>query len=226
MAARKPLSPTRAGRDPERVRAAALDAAAKLFAERGFSGTSFQDISAACGISMGLIQYHFGSKEQLYESVKDFTMKAYLAAQEPLLSGEHDSFGAFLDAGFRRYFRFFERHARWLRIMAFAQLEGDTRTWPGEDALMDRLALRIRDAQASGELRSDVDPELMLILFAAIMQSWMRLRSRYAARLEHLGNASAQEDAFMGFLIDLFARGVGRAAGAKPPAKKKRSSKG
>ena len=43
-----------------------LDAAATLFAARGFDGTSFRDITAAMGAKRSLILYHFGSKEELW----------------------------------------------------------------------------------------------------------------------------------------------------------------
>ena len=43
-----------------------LDAAATLFAARGFDGTSFRDITAAMGAKRPLILYHFGSKEELW----------------------------------------------------------------------------------------------------------------------------------------------------------------
>jgi len=42
-----------------------LDAAARLFAERGFHGVSVHDIGAACGISGPAIYRHFAGKDDL-----------------------------------------------------------------------------------------------------------------------------------------------------------------
>lgn len=43
-----------------------IDEAEKLFANRGYYGVSLRDISGSCGISLNLIRYHFGSKDDLF----------------------------------------------------------------------------------------------------------------------------------------------------------------
>ena len=45
-----------------------LDAAEKLFAERGFEATSVRDITAEAKCNLAAVNYHFGSKEDLYEA--------------------------------------------------------------------------------------------------------------------------------------------------------------
>ncbi len=46
-----------------------IETAMRLFAERGFDGVTVRDIASACGVSVGLINHHFGSKEGLREAV-------------------------------------------------------------------------------------------------------------------------------------------------------------
>jgi AcrR family transcriptional regulator len=46
-----------------------LDAAEKLFAERGFAATSLRRITAEAGVNLAAVNYHFGSKEGLIEAV-------------------------------------------------------------------------------------------------------------------------------------------------------------
>jgi AcrR family transcriptional regulator len=48
-----------------RTRDAVLQQAARLFAERGFRGTSVEDIGAACGVSGPAVYKHFSSKDQI-----------------------------------------------------------------------------------------------------------------------------------------------------------------
>lgn len=66
-AARRPRGPrTGGGRSTsERL----LDAAERLFAKRGFHGVSVRDITAAAGVDVALVAYHFGSKYKLLEAV-------------------------------------------------------------------------------------------------------------------------------------------------------------
>src|SRR5208283_4141714 len=46
-----------------------MDAAEKLFARRGFHGTSVRAITGAAGVDLALVNYHFGSKKQLLAAV-------------------------------------------------------------------------------------------------------------------------------------------------------------
>jgi len=42
-----------------------LDTAERLFAERGFAAVSVRDITAAAGVNLAAVNYHFGSKDAL-----------------------------------------------------------------------------------------------------------------------------------------------------------------
>lgn len=46
-----------------------MNAAEKLFAEKGFTGTSVRDISEEANVNLAMISYYFGSKEKLLEDV-------------------------------------------------------------------------------------------------------------------------------------------------------------
>ena len=53
----------------EQTTAAILDAAEKLFAERGFTAVSVRDIAAEAGVSHALVHRYLGSKEQVYRAM-------------------------------------------------------------------------------------------------------------------------------------------------------------
>lgn len=46
-----------------------LDVAEALFADHGFEGTSMRMITAAAGVNLAAVNYHFGSKEELFHRV-------------------------------------------------------------------------------------------------------------------------------------------------------------
>jgi AcrR family transcriptional regulator len=58
------LAPTEGGRGAE-TRERLLDAAERIFAERGFEGASIRAVTQAAGASVSAANYHFGSKEAL-----------------------------------------------------------------------------------------------------------------------------------------------------------------
>lgn len=51
------------------TKARILDAAETLFMEHGFEATSLRHITAAAGANLAAVNYHFGSKEELFEAV-------------------------------------------------------------------------------------------------------------------------------------------------------------
>ncbi|SEI42056.1 transcriptional regulator, TetR family [Dyadobacter koreensis] len=62
-----------------------IGVAEKLFAEKGFSGTSIRDISQEADINVSMISYYFGSKEKLIEALFEVRSKDFLKILESLL---------------------------------------------------------------------------------------------------------------------------------------------
>ncbi len=56
---------------PEQTVEKILDAAARLFAEKGYQNTTLQDIIEDTGLSKGAVYHHFRSKEEIAQKVGD-----------------------------------------------------------------------------------------------------------------------------------------------------------
>ncbi|MCG7606386.1 MULTISPECIES: TetR/AcrR family transcriptional regulator [Mycobacterium] len=135
-----PTPPAKVATGPvgkDEVVAAALSAAAELFAERGVSATSIRDIAARSKVNHGLIYRHFGTKEQLVGAVLD-----HLGTRLTTLldnGGPADEIELNMD-----------RH---MRVMARALLDGypigqlQTR-FPGVTRLLDEVLPRFDDERA------------------------------------------------------------------------------
>ncbi len=61
----------------------------RLFAERGFDGTSIEEIAAQAGVSKPVVYEHFGGKEGLYAVVVDREMQRLLSMVTASLSDGH-----------------------------------------------------------------------------------------------------------------------------------------
>jgi AcrR family transcriptional regulator len=68
---RKPApAPARASRqDGDATRQQLLDVAGQVFAERGFADATSKEICARAKANLAAVNYHFGSRDQLYEAV-------------------------------------------------------------------------------------------------------------------------------------------------------------
>src|SRR5690625_590578 len=59
------------------TRARIRDAALVHFAERGIKGATMRGIAESAGVSLGLVQHHFGSKEALRQACDDAVVEAF-----------------------------------------------------------------------------------------------------------------------------------------------------
>ncbi|ASR33872.1 TetR family transcriptional regulator [Prauserella marina] len=87
----------------EATRAALLDEATTLFAERGYNGTSLEDVAVATQVTRGAVYHHFTGKLALFEAVLIEQERAAMAAVEKAATASNpleaalQALGAFLD---------------------------------------------------------------------------------------------------------------------------------
>jgi AcrR family transcriptional regulator len=75
-----------------------LEVARGLCAEKGFAGTTLDDIADGAGVSRALVVQHFGSKEGVYEALSDVAARAHpLEADDAVQRRirEKDDYGVF-----------------------------------------------------------------------------------------------------------------------------------
>lgn len=65
-----------------------LNVSLKLFAEKGFDGTSIRDIAKAADINVAMVSYYFGSKEKLLEAIIIYRVSAFRMILENLQTEE------------------------------------------------------------------------------------------------------------------------------------------
>lgn len=72
-------------------RAGILDAAARLFAAKGFASASVAELAAACGASKSLIYHYYPGKEDILFAVMDGHLRALLEAARAVPDGEPEA---------------------------------------------------------------------------------------------------------------------------------------
>lgn len=155
-----------AKRATEDVRTRALRAATRLLAERGFDGTSLQDVADAVGVRKPSLLYHFPSKDALRAAVFDQMLAHWNEALPTILraatSGE-DRFDAVLGEMVRFFRADTDRATLLLREVLdrpkemAAVMRRRMRPW------IESVAAYIRRGQATGEVHADVDPEAYVV---------------------------------------------------------------
>lgn len=144
-----------------------LDAAQRLFAAQGFSGTTIKQIGKAAGVNTALLYYYFGDKEGLYHSVLQRLVSGLVSRTLVRLHAEASptmKIRGFIEAQVDTFMAYPELPRLFMREMldhdavhAVEQIQHLAAT------SFKGLCDTIREGQKQGAFRSDIDPK-----FAAI----------------------------------------------------------
>ncbi|MDZ7373759.1 MAG: TetR/AcrR family transcriptional regulator [candidate division KSB1 bacterium] len=103
----------------EREREARLEAirqaALRLFAEKGFAGTSMEDIAAAAELGKGTVYYYFPSKEALLEDILDTYTGRYFQHLSQAIRDQDDLFSV-VEKVLLGYVDFHQENPHFLRL--------------------------------------------------------------------------------------------------------------
>lgn len=158
-----------------------MSAAARLFSERGYHGTSMQDLGDALGLLRGSLYAHIGSKQDLLFDVVDQGARRFLERGEQalllnatssqrlreFLVGHVEVAIEQLDAG-----RVFLNEWRYLDDGLQKEIKAK------RDAYEEMVRVILRDGVESGELRANLDISLAARLVLSCgnwIYSWYRL---------------------------------------------------
>jgi AcrR family transcriptional regulator len=206
-------------RGRETTTTAILDAAERLFYERGYAGVTVRDIAEHVGVSHALVHQYWGSKADIFAAV--------LARNEGFLaSGAVDnqdlleSASLILRHGLEPRGR---AHARLLLTSAFKGVPYD-RTAGRFEALERLVTLAERQARSVSEaerLEKDIDPHLVVACVGILFLGWVAAEPwlRPAAGLEDMDDeelVDGIERVILSILRD-HVPGVGRHAAAATP---------
>ena len=193
--------------NPEGNRAKVLQAAQELFIEKGFEGTSMSLIARRSGITQSLIHHYFGSKEGLWQAVKQEAYGSYLAHQQQLLDQDDGHIVNFIQSSVRGRFQFFQSHPQVAKLLSWLQiLEDPFGMETGQDVARQMLA-KIRQAQAEGSIRADMEPENILAISLALTTHWFQNRPVIQHYAE-LDEAAASDARYLEAVVKVLVEGL------------------
>jgi len=153
-----------------RILAAALEA----FSEKGFDGATTREIASRADVTLGLVQYYFGSKQKLWKAAVDLAfaemesgLGRLLADTDPAADRER------LRTLIHAHVRFVARNPEFIRIMHDeGKRRGPRMRWLVDrhvKPLFDRIVPLIERAQQQGVLPGGIPPvHFVYILVGAV----------------------------------------------------------
>ena len=197
-----------AKRNPEATRKALMEAAETVFLEKGFGNTALSEIARRAGVTKSLIHHHFGSKESLWQAVKQRRIDQYAQQQLAMLETSEPT-GDLLKNSMELYFRFLKANPEIVRILAWMFIERDTDACPMKhDELIQAGLQQVRAAQQAGILRPDIDARFMLFTFLGMAQHWFQDREHFIKDFGTEGLAGDIDEIYLAAMVNIFLGGV------------------
>lgn len=167
------MSPVPKDRGERDLRTRIIDAATRLFAEHGFSGTTIRQVVAACGCTKPALYYYFDSKETLFREVvalhlgtTSAMIRAAIEGEGPVRERLHQSVVTFVE-----YARAQPAVMRLLQRIETQPEDGapDLAIMATRELQLDLISTLIAQGVASGQLRADVSPRDSAMVLAGTL---------------------------------------------------------
>ena len=153
-------------RSTHRRSAEILEAAAKVFAERGYHGATTQDIAAGLGIRQASLYYYFASKEVALEVVCARSAEGFLSTAQAIAAGPGTATERLCALVRSHISPILEREAYikvFLTQRHFLPNASRRRVAVVSRGIEDTFESVIREGVKNGEFRSDLDPRLTML---------------------------------------------------------------
>ena len=138
-----------------------LDAAARLFAEEGYHGTTVGDICDDLGVGKGVFYWYFKSKEALFRELLRGTLFKLRRAQQEAIQNVDDPVER-IELGIRASIAFYRSEPGYLSLIRTAARYDEFSGYlnQGQQTVVTDTAMHIKEGMAEGSIRHG-DPELM-----------------------------------------------------------------
>lgn len=192
------MSPSPTPRMPRaQRRTQLLELATRVFTQKGFQGTSMDDIAFAAGVTKPVLYQHFSSKETLYVEVIDIIAEQLFDEVREIGSFDGDTRGRV-------------RHGL-VRFYQLVSLENALRLFTGNepvsetvqrraDAVLDRMAVELAEVLAASRRMSTVESRVIGRGLIAATQS--------TARLLHEASDDAEREEILEMMTTFMVYGV------------------
>ncbi len=150
----------------DKTRSNIINAAKKLFAAQGFAGTSISQIAAKARVTRSLIFHHFANKEILWKAVK-LSFAEHSGLQTNTVLNADQGLLHFLKEVITQRFKLYDENPDVVRMMAWQSLAKDSGALQGGTVASPNSWLNaIKYLQKQGEIKPELDPELIMLLIA------------------------------------------------------------
>jgi TetR/AcrR family transcriptional regulator len=199
-------------REKEQRRLDILNAAEKVFFEKGTDNATMDDIAEHAELSKGTLYLYYKSKEELLFAISLRAMKILKSMFEKAIDPSKKTIDNIIEVG-RVYVKFFREHSDYFKILLF--FEGNEHFNPDHEmyALMcghndDPMSFfmeMLRKGMKDGSVRTDISPEILAHILWSQTAGILKLAK---SKDYHLDMKNASEDEIINAHIKILLNGI------------------
>ncbi|RJP77476.1 MAG: TetR/AcrR family transcriptional regulator [Candidatus Zixiibacteriota bacterium] len=192
-----------------------LNAAYRVFAEKGLQGARTRDIAARAGVNLAMLHYYYRSKEELYAQVLTPLYREVFSRLDSVLSGPGDPRDR-LEAAVSVYFDFLKRYPSLPRLVMWELASGAQVLRgvfaglldPASGSLFHHFRRLFQEGREQGIFR-DTPPEQAIISTVALIIFPFAARDLLTAALPGVADQPEFIERRRRHVLDLLMRGLG-----------------
>jgi AcrR family transcriptional regulator len=161
-----------------------MEAAEKLFADKGFEGTSVRDIADTAGVNLAMISYYFGSKEKLMESMFAYRSEFFKLTLENILQNKELEPMQKVDILIDHYIEKLMKQQCFHRVMVREQMVSNNgfiarQIIQLKKRNLDLITQLIHEGQKKGAFKKNVDIQLMMMTLVGTVSQLVTTQHYY-----------------------------------------------
>ena len=198
-------------RNPQETKGRLLEAAQRVFTDKGFDAARVDEIARLAGVNKRMIYEYFGNKESLYETVLHDNFQSAFETSHAALATETDNPREQLASVIRGYFRMLADTPDLVRLFVWASLNYGR--WPAlfEDMFvrgLQEVVATIERGVQEGVFRKEIDARNLVFVVSGLCLQYFSRRPMVQALWGEDITASGEQARVLEGMIDLVFRGI------------------
>ncbi|MCP4907303.1 MAG: TetR/AcrR family transcriptional regulator [bacterium] len=186
-----------------------VDAAIKVFAEKGYHGTRISDIAKNAETAYGLVYHYFKNKEEILDTIFLERWGEFMGAVRAIAADDRGAEDQLLSIA-AVILNAHRTRPEWMKVLVFeiqrTQRFADPERVEVVGELFRTVAEILRGGQSRGELREGLDPELACYIFVGGLD--VVVTSRALELIEIEGDEGTYYARMARTVVDLFINGM------------------
>lgn len=189
-----------------------LEAAIRVFARMGYHGARVSDIAREAGIAYGLVYHYFKNKEEILSTIFEERWAGFLDAVEGIADAGGSVENRLVSVA-ALVLNAYRLRPEWVKVLVLEIQRSSRFSEPSQQraigGLIHAISRLLREGQARGELRADVDADVASYLFIGGLEIVITARVLDVLKIEP-GEEMEYYQKVARTVVDVFLHGLGR----------------